>query len=60
MLTLKKILTKKWCSVRVFKMIELKPIKYIYMNTRNTLIKLLLFNAIKTGADSRSYYLRGN
>jgi hypothetical protein len=30
MLTSKKVLTKKMCSGRVFKMIELMVIKYIY------------------------------
>jgi hypothetical protein len=60
MLTLKKVLTKKRCSGRVFKMIELIPIKFIYMYSRNIMNILLLFNTIKTGAGLRSYYLRGN
>jgi hypothetical protein len=59
MLTLKKVLTKKRCSVRVFKMIELKPIKNIYMYVHNNMNKLMLFESGKSRARSGSHYLRG-
>jgi hypothetical protein len=59
MLTLKKVLTKKRCSGRVFKMIELKPIKIIYMYSHNKLNKLVLFDKRNVRAGLRSNYLRG-
>jgi hypothetical protein len=59
MLTLKKVLTKNRCSVRVFKMIEFITIKLIYMNSCNTMNKLVLFENINAGAALRSYCLRG-
>jgi hypothetical protein len=58
MLTLKKVLTKKRCSGRVFKMIELMPIKIIYMYSHNTLNKLVLFDKLNARAGLRSNYLR--
>jgi hypothetical protein len=59
MLTLKKVLTKKRCSVRVFKMIEFITIKLIYMNLCNKMNKFMLFENINAGATLRSYCLRG-
>ena len=59
MLTLKKVLTKKRCSGRVFKMIELKPIRNIYMYACNGLNKLALFDGSNARAGLRSYCLRG-
>ncbi len=49
MLTLKKVLTINRCSVRVFKMIESMPLRIIYMNSYNTLNKLVLFEDINAG-----------
>ncbi len=57
MLTQKKFLTKKLCSVRVIKMIEFKPIKKIYKNQYNTMIKLVLFDKLNNKAALGSYYL---
>ena len=59
MLTLKKVLTINRCSVRVFKMIESMPLKLIYINSYNTLNKLVLFEDINGSAALRSYCLKG-
>ena len=59
MLTLKKVLTINYCSVRVFKMIESMPLKHIYTNSYNTLNKLVLFEDTNSSAALRSYYLKG-
>ena len=59
MLTLKKILTINRCSVRVFKMIESMPLKLIYINSYNTLNKLVLFDEANGSAALRSYCLKG-
>jgi hypothetical protein len=59
MLTLKKVLTINRCSVRVFKMIESMPLKLIYINSCNTLNKLVLFEDINASAALRSYCPKG-
>ena len=59
MLTLKKVLTINRCSVRVFKMIESMPLKLIYINSYNTLNKLVLFDESNGSAALRSYCLKG-
>jgi len=59
MLTRKKSLTRNRCSGRVFKMIELKPIRIIYTNSYNILNKLVLFGELNSEAGLGSYYLRG-
>jgi hypothetical protein len=59
MLTLKKILTKKGPSGRVFKMIDLMVINNIYMNSYNAMNELALFENINVGAGLRRRYPRG-
>lgn len=59
MLTLKKLLTKKKCSVRVFRMIEFRVSQCVLMNSRNAMNELELFSYSENGTDLRSYFLRG-
>ena len=59
MLTLKKVLTKKRCSGRVFNMIELMLIINIYMYSYKTMNTLVLFENINDRAGLRSRYMRG-
>jgi hypothetical protein len=59
MLTGRKSLTINRCSGRVFKMIEFKPIKLIYINSYNILNKLVLFEGLNAGAGLGRYCLRG-
>jgi hypothetical protein len=59
MLTFKKVLTINRRSVRVFKMIELMPLKIKYINSYNTLNKLVLFEDINASAVLRSCRLKG-
>jgi hypothetical protein len=59
MLTLKKVLTRNRCSVRVFKMIEFITIRLIYINPYNTLNKLVLYEDINAGAALRNLLSEG-
>lgn len=59
MLTLKKLLTKKRRSVRVFSMIEFRVTQCVFMNSCNAINELELFSHSKNRADLRSYFLRG-
>jgi hypothetical protein len=59
MLTLKKVLTINRRSVRVFKMIESMPLNIIYINSYNTLNKLVLYQDINGSAALRSDWLKG-
>ena len=59
MLTSKKTLTTNRCSVRVFKMIESMTLRYIYINSYNTLNKLVLYEDINASGALRSYCLKG-
>lgn len=60
MLTLKKSLTKKSCSVKFFKMIEINTINNVYINECNTLNNLVLFDLYDEGMGLRSSFLKGN
>lgn len=59
MLTLKKLLTKKKRSVRVFSMIEFRVTQCSLMNSYNVTNELELFSHSENGTDLRSYFLRG-
>jgi hypothetical protein len=58
-LTSKKLLTKKKCSVRVFSMIEFRVIQCVRMDSHNAINELELFSHYGNGTDLRSYFLRG-
>jgi hypothetical protein len=58
-LTLKKLLTKKRCSVRVFSMIEFRVTQCVLMNSYNVTNEMGLFSYSGNGTDLRSYFLRG-
>jgi len=59
MLTLKKSLTKKSCSVKFFNMIEFNTINGVYINECNTLNSLVLFSLYNEGMGLRSSFFEG-
>jgi len=59
MLTFKKSLTKKSCSVKFFNMIEFNTINGVYINECNTLNSLVLFSLYNEGMGLRSSFFEG-